>query len=106
MNLINPFTDYEIQEMFEKQLKKEPFEIRKTTKDENGKEYQLRIHGAFIPEFVRDIWNDDYIIHFDLDTKTSGQGYAENRFTTASDLKNEIFEAFHLEQPLQYAIEF
>lgn len=92
----NPFTNGEIKEIFEKQKNKIPFEIKKSVKDEQGKKWNLRLSGRFIPDYCYDIWKDDYIISFDKSNSTSGTGYANNRFETVDKLKQNIFSAFGL----------
>lgn len=100
----NPYTNIEIQDMFEKQRDKVPFELVKYVTDNDGDKWQLRIAGKSIKENtlnVIDIWNDDYILFFDGDTKNKGYGHGHNRFTNIEDLKKHIFDTFHLEEPQQ-----
>ena len=100
MSIENPFTNTELNDIFQKQREKIPFKIIKSVKDD-GKEYDLTINGHFIPTDYYDIWRDDYIVGFDKSYKTGGKGYANNRFETFDELKNEIFSAFDLVECLQ-----
>lgn len=93
-NIENPFTNTELNDIFEKQRKKIPFEFTKNVKDECGKKYKLTVNSMSTDYY--DIWHDDYIINFDKSYATGGKGYACNRFETFDDLKNEIFSAFDL----------
>lgn len=101
MSIENPFTNAELNDIFKKQKEKIPFKIIKNVKDECGKEYELSINGRFIPTDYYDIWQDDYIVGFDKSYATGGRGYANNRFETFDELKNEIFSAFDLVECLQ-----
>ena len=104
MSIENPFTNSELNDIFQKQKEKIPFEITKNVKDECGKEYKLSIDGRFIPNDLSDIWQDDYIVEFDKSHKTGGRSYANDRFETFDDLKNEIFNAFDLVECSQMTI--
>lgn len=97
----NPFHTSELNEMFEKQRNKVPFELKKEVKDENGKKWNLKIEGRTIGPQNYDIWHDDYIVSFDAHTNDEGHGYAKNRFPSVEALKKEVFTAFNLTEPAQ-----
>ena len=45
----NPFSDEELSELYEKQKSKVPFELKKTAKRDDSKEFMLSVKGDFIP---------------------------------------------------------
>ena len=92
----NPYTNAELEEMFQKQLNKEYFEFKKNAVADNGVSYVLTVSGHKIEDEFYDIWKDDYIVSFDKLSKTDGKGHSSNRFKTFDDFKNEIFKAFDL----------
>ena len=92
----NPFTNSELRHIFENQKNKIPFEIKKSVKDEQGKEWDLKVKGRFISENYFYIWHDDYIVDFDKMTSTSDTCHACNRFENFDELKKEIFNSFDL----------
>ena len=102
----NPFELTELQYAFECQRDKKPFQIVKKIKGKNGDNVTMTIKGNSITENYYEIWNDDYIVHFDLeqDNGKSGRGYARNRFNTIEELKAEIFSAFNLIEQAQMSL--
>lgn len=59
------FSDSELKEMFENQKNKKPFEAEKTVNFEK-KKYTFSLKGRHLSKSYQDIWNDDYLIHFDF----------------------------------------
>lgn len=93
----NPFTSAELEEMFENQKRKIPFELHKDVKASGGEKIELKIHS--IHTDYLDIWKDDYIVSFHYNkTSTYGHGYAKNRFDNFQDFKNEVFSTFNIEE--------
>lgn len=92
----NPFTNSEIQEIFNNQLNKVPFEVIKNVKDDEGKKWELKLDGRFIPDYCFDIWHDYYIVGFDKMNSTGGLCFAVNRFETLDELRQKIFKSFGL----------
>lgn len=99
----SPFSDAELQEIFEKQKAKIPFEAKKNVvvDKKNG---VIRISGKPLNESYYDIWNDDYILHFDIEFKTSGHGFGQNRFSTFDEFKEFVFKTFNLTEQAQISL--
>lgn len=97
----NPFSDLELNEIFEKQKNKVVFEMKKTAKRDDGKEFMLSVKGDFIPESCFHIWNDDFIVYFNSQAKDEGGGYARNIFSSINSLIAEVIKAFHLREEAQ-----
>lgn len=99
----SPFSDAELQEIFEKQKSKIPFELRKNiVVDKNNG--VIRISGKSLNESYYDIWHDDYILHFDTEFKTSGSGFGHNRFSTFDEFKSFVFKTFNLTEQAQISL--
>ncbi|MEE1503102.1 MAG: hypothetical protein UGF89_02510 [Acutalibacteraceae bacterium] len=100
----NPFTNAELEDCFNKQLNKIPFELTKEVKTEGPKPIVLRL--SYLETDNKGVWNDTYIVDFSYDNRntTYGCGYARNRFDNFETFKNEIFEAFGLEEETQLSL--
>lgn len=92
----NPYTTAELKDMFLKQLNKVPFQFEKKAAGKNGVDYVLSVSGGKIEDKFYDVWNDDYIVSFNKNSKKDGCGYSSKRFNTFDDFNNEICEAFDL----------
>lgn len=94
----NPFTSAELEEMFENQKNKIPFEFHKNVKASGGVCIELKIYSMHTNHL--DIWKDDYIVSFSYNNQstTYGHGHAKNRFDNFQDFKNEIFSTFNIEE--------
>lgn len=97
----NPFSDIELNEIFEKQKNKVVFEMKKTAKRDDGKEFVLSVEGLFVPESCFHIWSDNFIVSFDAQAKNEGHGYAHRRFDSLEGLRAEVTKAFHLREEAQ-----
>jgi len=97
----NPFTNAELEDCFNKQLNKIPFELTKEVKTEGPKPIVLRL--SYIEVDDNGVWNDTYIVDFSYDNRntTYGCGYARNRFDDFERFKKEVFSAFGLEEDVQ-----
>ena len=100
----NPYTYIEIQDMFEKQRDKVPFEMIKDVQDDSGAKWKLTTSGRFIDKSCFDIWKDDYIVSFWKDTKNTGSSHPYNRFSDINDFKAKLFSCFGLETPTQISM--
>lgn len=94
----NPFTSSELEEMFENQKNKIPFELHKDVKASSGECIELKIHSMHTNYL--DIWKDDYIVSFHYNNRSStyGFGFAKNRFDDFDEFKKEIFSIFLIEE--------
>lgn len=100
-NFDNPFSEAELNELFEKQKNKVPFELKKAAKRDDGKDFTLSVEGHFVPESCFRIWSDNFIVSFDAQAKDEGHGYAHRRFDSLEGLRAEVTKAFHLREEAQ-----